>query len=168
MKTIGQRLMDNLYVLLISLNRFEDLKRYLHIADPKLQERYQNEQNDDSEDETPEKSIGWWYKLEPIVSEFRTTCSKYWIPGTNVSIDEMIIRFFGRSKHTFKTPNKPITQGYRIFSLCEAGYTYFFMWSSKSESYGELIKLPDLSLTESMVYQLAQSLPRRTTTAKCI
>jgi hypothetical protein len=71
----------------------------------------------------------------------------------------MIIRCFGRSKHTFKIPHKPITQGYRIFSLCEAGYTYSFMWSSRSDSYSELIRLPDLSPTESMVYQLAQRLP---------
>ena len=124
-----------------------------------LQGHYQNSQNDDSEDETPEKSIGWWYKLEPIASEFRSNCSKYWIPGTNVSIDKMIIRCFRRSKHTFKTPHKPITQGYRIFSLCEAGYTYSFMWSSRSDSYSKLIRLPDLSPTESMVYQLAQRLP---------
>jgi len=61
--------------------------------------------------------------------------------------------------HTFKAPNKPIKEGYKIFALCEAGYTYYFMWSSKSESYGELVKLPDLSPTESMVYQLAQRLP---------
>jgi hypothetical protein len=142
----------------ISLNRFEDLRRYLYIADPKLQEHCQNDEND-SDDEAPEKSIGWWYKLEPIASEFRSNCSKYWIPGTNLSIDKIIIRFFGRSKYTFKTLNKPITQGYRIFSLCEAGYTYYFIWSSKSESYSELIKLPNLSATESIVYQLAQSLP---------
>jgi hypothetical protein len=74
----------------------------------------------------------------------------------------MMIRFFGRSKHTIKAPNKPITQGYRIFSLYEAGYIYFFIWSSRVESYGELIRLPDLSPTESIVYQLAQSLPKST------
>jgi hypothetical protein len=72
----------------------------------------------------------------------------------------MMIRFFGRSKHTFKAPNKPIKEGYKVFALCEAGYTYYFMWSSRSDSYGELIKLPNLSPTESMVYQLAQRLPK--------
>jgi hypothetical protein len=70
----------------------------------------------------------------------------------------MIVRFFGRSKHTFEAPNKPNKEGYKIFALCEAGYTYNFMWSSKTDGYGELVKLPDLLLTESMVYQLAQGL----------
>jgi hypothetical protein len=78
----------------------------------------------------------------------------------NVSVDEMIILFFGRSKHTFKTPDKPIKEGYKIFALCEAGYTYNFMWSSKTDSYGELEKLPELSPTESMVHQLTKKLPK--------
>jgi hypothetical protein len=142
----------------ISLNRFEDLKRYMHISDPTPSNAPPNK--DDSDDEIPEKSTEWWHKLEPIASEFRDLCSKHWIPGINLSIDEMMIRCFGRSKHTFKAPNKPIKEGYKMFALCEAGYTYYFMWSSKSNSYGELNKLPDLSPTESMVYQLAQKLPK--------
>ena len=69
-----------------------------------------------------------------------------------------MIRFFGRSKYIFKAPNKLIKIGYKIFSLCEAGYTYYFMWSSKLDSYGELEKQPDLSLTELIVFQLAGQL----------
>jgi len=146
----------------ITLNRFEDLKRYMHISDPTLKPGSENQRSkrDDSEDRAQKKSLGWWYKLEPIASEFRSLCSQYWMPGINLSIDEMMVRFFGRSKHTFKAPNKPIKEGYKIFALCEAGYTYNFMWSSKTDSYGELVKMPDLSPTESMVYQLAQTLPK--------
>ena len=151
----------------ITLNRFEDLKRYLHISDPnsnankkKNQEENQEEnQEDDSEDESSETSVQWWHKLEPIATEFRNHCKQYWQPGINVSVDEMMIRFYGRSKHTYKAPNKPIKEGYKIFALCEAGYTYHFMWSSRCDSYGELTKVSDLSPTESMVYQLAQTLP---------
>jgi hypothetical protein len=111
----------------ITLNRFEDLKRYMHISNPTSKPSLNDTQNDDSEDETPEKSVGWWHKLKPIASEFRGLCSQYWIPSINVSIDEMMIRFFGQSKHTFKTPNKPIKERYKIFALCKAGYTYYFM-----------------------------------------
>jgi Transposase IS4 len=67
----------------ISLNRFEDLKRYLHISDPMSNVTLNNNQKDNSEDETQDTSIGWWYKLEPVASEFRILCSKYWIPGIN-------------------------------------------------------------------------------------
>jgi hypothetical protein len=69
-----------------------------------------------------------------------------------------MIQFFRRSKHTFKAPNKPIKEGYKIFALYKAGYTYHFMWSFKTDSYSELKKLLDLSPTKSIVFQLAQSL----------
>jgi hypothetical protein len=38
-----------------------------------------------------------------------------------------MIRFFEQSEHIFKVPNKPIKKGYKIFALCKAGYTYYFM-----------------------------------------
>lgn len=77
--------MANLYALVICpFNRFEDFKRYLHISNP-TSKVVQN--NNDSDDETPEASVGWWYKLEPIASEFTSLCSKYWIPRINVSLD---------------------------------------------------------------------------------
>jgi hypothetical protein len=148
----------------MSLNRFEDLKRYMHISPIATQRTQNTTQNaaqnaaqnaDNSDDESPEKSTNWWYKLEPIASEFRSNYTRYWVPGINLSIDEMMVRCFGRSQHTFKAPNKPIKEGYKIFALCEAGYTYSFMWSSKTRSYGELQKQPNLSLTQLMVFQLA-------------
>jgi hypothetical protein len=140
----------------MSLNRFEDLKRFMHISPP---DNVNDVKEDDkSHDESPMLSTSWWSKVEPLASEFRTACSRYWAPGINLSIDEMMIRFFGRSSHTFKAPNKPIKEGYKMFALCEAGYTYYFMWSSKSNSYGELDKQPDLTPTESMVFQLARQL----------
>ena len=109
----------------------------MHVSPPM---QSQKEDPTDSDDESPEKSNQWWYKLEPIASEFRTLYTQYWIPGINLSIDEMMVQCFGRSQHTFKAPNKPIKEGYKIFALCEAGYTYYFMWSSKTKSYSELQK----------------------------
>jgi hypothetical protein len=52
----------------ISLNRFEDLKRYLHISNPTPTTSSNSGQKDDSEDEMledemPETSIGWWYSI---------------------------------------------------------------------------------------------------------
>jgi len=63
----------------------------------------------------------------------------------------MIVRCFSRSTHTIKAPNKPIKEGYRIYALCEAGYTYYFMWSSKAKSFSELKKQAGFLPTESMV-----------------
>jgi hypothetical protein len=155
----------------MSLNRFEDIKRFLHISPPTVgqasqhggqypQASQQPLKHDDSEDEAPERSTTWWHKLEPIASEFRTHCSQYWVPGVNLSIDEMMVRCFGRTAHTVKAPGKPIKEGYKIYALCEAGYTYYFMWSSKTKSFGELKKQVGFSPTESMVLQMAETLPK--------
>lgn len=72
----------------------------------------------------------------------------------------MMAQFFGRSKHTFKAPNKPVKEGYKVFALCKAGYSYYFIQSFKTDSYDKLIKLLDLLPTDSIVYQLSQSLPK--------
>ncbi|CAG8650935.1 21170_t:CDS:2, partial [Gigaspora rosea] len=36
----------------------------------------------------------------------------------------MIIWFSGRSMHMVRIKNKPTPEGYKILSLCDAGYTY--------------------------------------------
>jgi len=41
-----------------------------------------------------------------------------------------MVLFKGRSFHTIKMPNKPIDQGYKIYALCEKGYTYSFLFYS--------------------------------------
>ena len=46
--------------------------------------------------------------------------------STNVSIDEMMIRFTRRSKHRLTMKNKPIDKGSKIFAICNHGYKYGF------------------------------------------
>ena len=89
--------------------RFEQIKRFLHIS------RLGTE-----DDQKATKQ--WWYKVEPLASEFERAAQNYYHPGSNISIDETMIRCFGRTKHTIKMPNKPISQGYKIFALAEYGY----------------------------------------------
>lgn len=69
-------------------------------------------------------------KFEPLASHIHNT-SKLYIPASNVSIDEMISWFSGRSAHTFRIKNKPTPEGYKILSLCKSGYTYTFMFMSR-------------------------------------
>jgi hypothetical protein len=57
-----------------------------------------------------------------MLSTFRTMCQTCLILGIEVAIDEIIVRFFGRSYNTCKMPNKPIKQGYKIFALAESSY----------------------------------------------
>jgi hypothetical protein len=68
--------------------------------------------------------------------------------------------FFGWSSDTCKMPNKPITQGYKIFALEDNGYVWHFQLSSRQHGIAELKKVNELTLTGSMVLQMARLLPK--------
>jgi hypothetical protein len=79
---------------------------------------------------------------------------------TAVAIDDIMVRCYGRSKDTCKMPNKPIKQGYKIFTLAENGYVWHFQLSSKQYRIGELHKVDELIPTGSIVLQMARLLPK--------
>ena len=68
----SERLGLFLYSRHMSLCRFEALKRFFHVSPPTPAES----KEDRSEDEAPKKSIGWWYRLEPVASNFRSRCAQ--------------------------------------------------------------------------------------------
>jgi hypothetical protein len=51
---------------------------------------------------------------------------QYRTPGYNVTIDEAMILFTGRSTHITKVQNKPISQGYKFFCMAEKHYVWEF------------------------------------------
>jgi hypothetical protein len=105
----------------ISSHQVRQLKRYLHISDPR-----------DPGDST------FYHKVQPLLRHVQEVSRAYYVPKTNVSIDEMIIRFSGRSKHTVRIKGKPTPEGYRILALCDSGYTYAFLPESRIGSNAEL------------------------------
>ena len=98
--------------------------------------------------------------MEPLLSTFRTASQHYYTPRTNVAIDEIMVRFYGRSSDTCKMPNKPIKQGYKIFALADNGYVWHFQLSSRCHGIAELVKDTELTSTGSMVLQMARLLPK--------
>lgn len=130
----------------IGLVRYEQLKRYFHVSDPRLPKPLDNK---------------WYVKVEPLSSKLRDAFQKCFVPGTKVSVDEMMIRFFGRSKHTIKMKNKPIKQGYKVWALSHKGYTYSFLYYSGVKGIGtaDITQIDSLTPTGSAVYHLALTLP---------
>ena len=127
----------------MSLIRFQQIKKYLHLSDPYIS-----------------LTKGEWnQKLEPLSSTLQERFRQYYFPSSKVAIDEAMVRFFGRSFHTLKVKNKPIKQGYKVFCLCSHGYTYSLVWYSPSEGISGLQKISNLSPTSSCVLQLAKTLP---------
>lgn len=128
----------------IGIRRYCEIRRFLHISMP------QDTANLSRKD--------WWKKMEPLSSHLRQRSKDLFQPSTHVSVDEMMIPFTGRSRHTVKIPSKPIPVGYKIFALCDRGYTLDWMFTSRTESVAELIRDPDVSPTSSAVLQLCQAL----------
>ena len=89
--------------------------------------------------------------MEPLLSTFCAASQRYYIPRTEVAIDEIMVHFHGRSSDTCKMPNKPIKQGYKIFALADQGYVWHFQLSSRQHGIAELVKDAELTLTDSMI-----------------
>jgi hypothetical protein len=71
-----------------------------------------------------------------------------------------MVRFYSRLANTFKMPKKPIKQGYKIFALAQDGYVWYFQLASKQHKIAELKEVNKLTATGSMVFQIAQLLPK--------
>lgn len=120
--------------------RYEQIKRYLHVSAP---------------DAT---IVNYFDKLEPLLSHIRDVSKKLYTPATNVSVNEMTIRFSGQSEHAVRTKNKPTPDGFKIYALCDSGYTYTFLPTSQIVS-AQIEKVNGLTQTGSIVNHLAQQLP---------
>jgi hypothetical protein len=53
------------------------------------------------------------------------------IPGTVVANNKIMVRFYGCLGNTYKMPNMPIKQGYKIFALADNGYVWHFQLASR-------------------------------------
>ena len=100
----------------------------------------------------------WYSKLDPLATHIQTVSKSICTPSSNVSIDEMIARFSGRSAHTVRIKNKPTFEGFKILSLCESGYTYTFLPTSRI-SPSDVPKLNDLNQIRCLVHHLITQLP---------
>lgn len=152
--------------LYMGLVRFEQIKRYLHISQTETVQCYppniyDREPTADDEWTYDIEHLGniWWYKLNPTLNQFRSASGQYYWPSSKISIDETMIKCFGRSRHTFKMPNKPIPQGYKLFAVADQGYIWAFTPASRSQSLVEIVMHKVLTMTGSMVTQLLARLP---------
>jgi len=95
----------------LSFRQYRQIKRYIHISMPEATANSRG-----SRTESP-----WWTKLEPLHSHSKHQSQTYFQPSTHVAVDEMMVRFTGRSKHTVRIPSKPIPVGYKVIALCHNG-----------------------------------------------
>jgi len=131
----------------MSRNRFRFIWRYFHCNHPEskdygdeqdgdnpddddddsinddgivIEERVRAEQDNegDNEGDNENDTSLWFHKVKPLMDHFRKTSqSLIYTLGSILSIDEMMVRFSGRSRETHRMKNKPIRSGFKMFCL---------------------------------------------------
>jgi hypothetical protein len=96
--------------------RFEQIKHYFHVSPPLTP--------------TSLSAARWHTKLDPLSNMLCTKFQEYIVLGQNVSFDEMMVPFSGRSRHTLKMKNKPVSEGFKVWALCDCGYLWDFLFYS--------------------------------------
>jgi hypothetical protein len=110
----------------------------------------------------------------------RAKCSKYWIPGSNLIIDEVMLKFEGRSSQIITIPAKPIPTGLKALAIRDEGYIISWEGTRPQKNEGDIgekfqVILPEslsateqqktkatLTNTQAIVARLATSLPINT------
>lgn len=72
---------------------------------------------------------------------FIGSCHNYYTPGSNVTIDEMLVPFRGRCKFRMYMPKKPAKYGLKIMCLCDARTFYLcnaFVYTGKGTTQNTL------------------------------
>lgn len=134
----------------ISRDRFEQITKYLKVCEPvKLADK------------------DWFKVVEPLATAFRAAITPELIQlPTHFSIDEILVKSKGRSKHLLKIGSKAAGQGYKIYTAAlsgsASGFLLDFRFTSATESIAELkgdwSKWPP---TAKLILELATSIKRR-------
>lgn len=98
--------------------RFKDIKRFLHL-------------NDNSKIDKTDKM----YKLRPFFDILQKNFMKFGVFSAHLSLDEMMVKYYGMHPAKMYMRGKPIKFGYKIWCLCSSnGYLYNFSpYVGKSE-----------------------------------
>ncbi|GMF38426.1 unnamed protein product [Phytophthora fragariaefolia] len=99
-------------------------------------------------------SNDWFAKVESFASQLKQHFETLYIPGSNASVDEMMIRFY-----TVRMKTKPISEGYNVISLCAKAYWFTFELVSRVVA-SKVPKGGSLSTTGCIVAHLCSKLPR--------
>lgn len=96
---------------LMPRTRFDWLLGNLHMNDNALQPKHGHPEFDKL------------YKIRPLLVALSQNFAKYYKPSKNISVDESMIRFKGRSSLRQYMPNKPIKRGYKVWvRASQSGY----------------------------------------------
>lgn len=104
-------LRDNYISQLMPRTRFDWLLGNIHLNDNALQPKH------------GELGYDKLYKVRPLLNVLSENFAKFYNPSRNISVDESMIIFKGRSSLRQYMPNKPVKRGYKVWvRASESGY----------------------------------------------
>ena len=80
---------------------------------------------------------------EPWSQHIQKVSAELFIPGTNLTVDECMIPFTGRSKETTVVKNKPTPVGFKVWVIAQQGFFLQWLWHVKASPYkAVIVELP--------------------------
>lgn len=102
---------DHFIITLMSFKRFKQILRRLRIFNPFLRNSYLSKS---------------FQRVNEWSLHIQAASLAIYKPGTNIAVDECMIRYQGRSFKTTFVPRKPIPIGFKAWVVAQAGY--FLQW----------------------------------------
>ena len=101
----------------ISRTRFMDIHRFLHFVD------------NDSLPAYGDPSYSKIQKVKPVLTYISTKLYEAFVPGRDLSVDEAMVKYKGRSSIKQYMPAKPVKRGFKIWMLADAATGYVLKFS---------------------------------------
>ncbi len=113
--------------------------------------------------------------MKSIFFILREKSTNYWLSNTNLIVDEVMLKFEGRTSQKITISGKPILTEFKLFALGDSGYIYNWECTKSGIIEGILREKKkvsisilnsslstSLNLTQSVVIRLANSLSKFT------
>lgn len=129
----------------ISRDRFKEIRRYIHFRD----------NTTIPPPGTPNSDR--LAKIRPLIDKINERCADIYNPGRDVSVDEAMIKFQGRSALKQYLPKKPVKRGIKVWVMADSENGYFHTM----QVYTGKEKTPEKHLGARVVKDLTASLKNK-------
>jgi len=130
----------------MSLKKFQQIRRYLHIAALDIPQ---------TTEEGKKLSHG---KVDRMMNQLRSASPALRLSSSNITIDDAMIQCTGCSQDTYKIPSKPIELGFKFHCVANHGYIWDFHRTSNQTSPDPVPVIQNLTATAEIVIFLASKL----------
>ena len=131
----------------ISRTRFLDIHRFLHFVNNECLPSY---------GETGYSKI---QKVKPVLTYLSLKCHELFIPGRDLSVDEAMVKYKGRSSIKQYMPKKPIKRGFKIWMIADADTGYVLKFNVYEGKCGNNSKRTGSERSYELDEKLLLSLP---------